>query len=387
VSADRLARVRAQPALAGGAFARWREGRVAVVGAGVLGARFALEAVRRGARVLAIDPDRVETANLGTLPLPAAAVGQPKAAAVVAACEAIEPARARALLADVRAVGGAVLGAADLLVDASDDPALTQPLTELANGLALPLLRLAVDGSGARDMGRVQVSFGGGGHACALCPLTLHDLGAAPRTPCPGGARAAAPTLAGAAALAVVAAGLLQAQRLLGGNGRERTFDREWIVDLEGAAIHELELERRPDCPSGHVRYDLLPMPSGADETTPRDLFARARGLLGDRVALVPGNGPFGLARACGCGEPSLALSTPWSPPPPCPACGEARPWQPASALPGLNLPQAESLRVLDQPLSGLGLPDGAIVAAVAGDHAVHFALAPRFVPFPVPPR
>ena len=58
---------------------------------------------------------------------------------------------------------------ADYFVDCTDDPALAHPLALLSNGLSLPLVRLAVDGSGQRELGRVSVSHGGGGHACQLC--------------------------------------------------------------------------------------------------------------------------------------------------------------------------------------------------------------------------
>ena len=122
-------------------------------------------AARSGAKVHVYDFDSGETANLGTQ---AVAVGEPKAESVARVCNEISPGCATAQVSDVRHVGAGEFEQFQLIVDCSDDPSLALPLTELSNGWGVPLLRLAVDGSGRLELGRVTASHGGGGHACLL---------------------------------------------------------------------------------------------------------------------------------------------------------------------------------------------------------------------------
>ena len=199
---DRLRRTRL---LSGTAMERWQASRVAVIGAGNIGSRFAPEIVRSGASVVVIDPEIGCVENLGTQ---AVISGLPKAQAVQQACDEILPGRAQAWLADVRHVGPGQLAAMDLLVDATDDPDLTWPLTMLSNGLDRPLMRLAVDGSGEREMGRVAVSHGGGDHACAACSYAVDDIsGPRRRQPCLGDAALERPDTVASGAIGMAIAG------------------------------------------------------------------------------------------------------------------------------------------------------------------------------------
>ncbi len=388
-ASDRLARVRGTSLLTGDPFARWRTARIAIIGAGALGSHFALAVVRSGAVVLAIDADRVEAHNVGTQAVPIAAVGRRKVDAVVDACDAIEPGRAFALPIDVRGVGYGVLAACDLIVDCTDAGGLARHLTSISNAAAIPLVRLAVDGTGTREMGRVLVSHGGGGHACQLCSYGVEDLVGGPPTPCPGGraddgAEGRAPTLAGmATTLAVVGLGLLQAQRLVGGRDRERALDHETLLDLTGGVLHTLALARSARCLGDHAPITAVALASTTAEITLRGLFAKARDLLrAPDPTLTPLAAPLALAAACSCGSGVVQPACVWSTPPACPRCGRAMYWRRDALLASIGAAQAAHLRILDAPLAALGIPDGALVVARAGATRTDLLLRPAHTPF-----
>jgi molybdopterin/thiamine biosynthesis adenylyltransferase len=363
--------------MAGAAFGRWRQATLAVIGAGALGSHFAVLAVRRGARVLVIDPDIVSASNLATQAFTRAMLGHAKVDAVVAACDAIAPGRARGVRADVRHVGAGVLAGCTLLVDCTDDGGLTLFLTELSNGLRRPLLRLAVDGSGEREVARAFVSHGTDGHACQVCPLSASDLARAPaRTPCPGSAPTRRPTLAGPVAHALVGVGLLQAQRVVTGRGREHAWDRELVLDLDAPALHALTITRSAACLSGHARWDVIALPETVHALTLRALFAHGQAHLGTAVTLHAHNGALALTTVCRCGErarPGLLSA----PPPLCADCGERARRQPAVTLSALNHAQAQALAIAEVPLAELGFPRGAAIGAMAPHgRTVHFITA-----------
>ena len=60
-------------------------------------------------------------------------------------------------------------------------------MTLLSNGLGVPLVRVAVDGTGTQELGRVLVSHGGAGRACQICNSAESDLRGRGRTPCLAG--------------------------------------------------------------------------------------------------------------------------------------------------------------------------------------------------------
>ena len=185
-------------------------------------------------------------------------------------CNTIAPGSARAHVVDIRHVGAGAFEHIALIVDCTDDPALALPLTELSNGWGVPLLRLALDGSGRLELGRVLVSHGGEGCACQLCASSwkdVYDPGA--RTPCLGAQRQQAPTNAGTAlAMSVAGLGLLYAQRLVGGNGSDRILDGEVIVDLDSPGILPMQLRRNEACLSSHKRFDPTRLHQAAADTT-----------------------------------------------------------------------------------------------------------------------
>lgn len=357
-SPDRYDRLRRTATLAGDALPRWRRASLAIFGAGNLGSRLAPEAVRSGASVVIVDPDMGRTENLGTQ---AVRVGLLKAAAVQAACDEIQPARALAWPIDARHVGVGQLAGVDLLIDVTDDPGLALPLTVISNGLAIPLLRIAVDGSGQREFGRVAVSHGGAGHACACCSYSLQDIaGPRRRHPCPGDASPRRPpTLAGGAiSLAIAGIGLLQAMRLVTGAGAELALDRELLLDLSSQQMLSVRLPRCEQCLTGHLRWSPSFLGQSAHDLTLVDLFQIAgRELGGAAETLEPYLHPLWTAAVCACGGRLSVVGGPWSPPPACATCGAGMEWMPGSQRARWTLAQARESGLDARSLADCGLP------------------------------
>ena len=377
---SRFDRLRATTTFAGWAHDRWRQATLAVVGVGVLGSLFAREASRSGAKTELYDFDVGEDHNLGNQPVE---VGEPKAETVARLCNAIAPGSARAHVVDIRHVGAGSFEHIALIVDATDDATLALPLTQLSNGWGMPLLRLAVDGSGRLELGRVLVSHAGQGHACQLCASSWNDVfdpGA--RTPCLGAPRERAPTNAGVPlAMSVTGLGLLYAQRLVGGNGSDRTLNREVIVDLDGPGILPMQLRRNEACLSGHDRFDPTHLDRSASDTTVKDLFTLARNALENEaltsrplqeISIAFRGHPILLGVACpGCGLELVRPGTLWRPAPDCPRCGGAMEPRRDVALDHLNQAQARALGLADTSCEALGLPSrGALVTARAPGHS-----------------
>lgn len=365
---ERFARLAATRALGDGALKRWLEAKIIVAGGGILGGAYALEAHRTGASVLAIDPERWERVNLGTQQ--AVEPGRFKVDTLLERAEAIEPGRMQVAAVDARHVGVGVLRDADLLVDTTDDPTLCFPFTLLSNALGLPMLRLGVDGTGS-EYGRVACSHGGEGHACAACTWDQASLGRATvRTPCPGQVQGErAPTIAGRAiGLTVVGVGLLQAQRLLGGNDADTVLDREVLIDLDGYQLMPLELTRSEACLSRHERWELEETGIDARDGTVAELFDLATTRLGTpNVELDCWFHPLLLECWCPCGHRQQAIGSRWAATPACAKCGGQTHWTTTASLPGFNVPQAQELGILERTWASLGLPErGALITAYA---------------------
>ena len=103
-------------------------------------------------------------------------VGEPKAASVAGDCNSIAADCAEAYVTDIRSIGPGAFEDVALIVDCTDDPTLAPVLTRLSNGWAVPLMRLAVDGTGRQELARMLVSHGGAGHACQLCGESARNL-------------------------------------------------------------------------------------------------------------------------------------------------------------------------------------------------------------------
>jgi molybdopterin/thiamine biosynthesis adenylyltransferase len=367
---DRFARLRERATLRDGGFDRLRDARIVVFGGGALGGLLAPAIVRSGAAVAVVDFDIGSTENGGTQ---LAVAGVSKVDTVVAACNAIEPGRACGFACDVRHVGIGVLDEFDLFIDCTDDANLALPLTEINNGLGKPLLRCAVDGSGATEMGRVLCSSAESGHACQLCPLCLEDIVPKsartgclePQTP------SRPPTIAGGAVpMAIVGLALLSAERLISGNDDDLVYDREVLLDFTNLKLLPMQLKRSSRCISGHVRWELCRIDKTASSVTLEDVFTLAsEELAADEVSLEPYLHPLNELAECECGQVMAAVGTAWAAAPQCPSCGNAMAWRRTILHTRITRQLAHELGILSTPLSGLGLPaDGAMIVARSSD-------------------
>jgi hypothetical protein len=363
---DRFDRLLRTATFRDGRHALWRCARISQIGAGTLGRLLGPEIVRSGASLRIYDPERLARENLGTQ---FGTVGARKVDAIVNACEAIEPDRADGFALDVRHVGVGELAESTLLIDATDDPSLAISLTRLSNGLGIPLLRVALDGSGEREFGRVSCSHGGDGHSCQLCGYDERQLlKFTPRTPCPAAQPSRAPTLAGVAiSMGVAGLALIQAQRLATGNDAELVFERELLLDLSDPTLVSLVRRRSSQCLSGHVRWELTRIDRVASGTTLADVFAESTARLGqDEITLEPYGHPLALEAHCGvCGATRPCVGTRWATPPACRACAQPMTWAIERQRDRLTLGEVHELGIHHLPLDQLGLPErGAMLVA-----------------------
>jgi len=358
----------------------WSSTTLGIVGAGMLGDRLAREAILSGVGEVRIwDFDQTEPHNLGNQ---FGRVGQVKVQYLAEQCDAIRPGRVRAFPTDVRHAGIRQLQQCDILIDCSDDPRLVWPLTEISNGLELPLLRAAVDGTGQMEMGRVLASGAAAGTACQLCSFSLEDLiRHRTRRGCPAGRDDPVdPTLAGGALGSVVAGvALLQAQRLRTGNDREHVIDREVLVDLSNMQLLEIKLERSAVCLSGHRRWSPTPVDLHPDDASLNDLFTAAKQIPDPTLAAHDDDielsfylHPLNIQASCSCGTAVQAVGTQWAAEPECPACQTAMQWLEETQIDQVSRQRAEQLNILHRPLADLGIPTGAMVLVLANGGLVH---------------
>ena len=364
----RFARLRATLTFAGSAHDRWCASTLAVVGAGAVGGPFAREAARSGARLRIYDLDVGEAGNQGNQQV---VVGEPKAASVAGNCNSIAAECAEAYVTDIRSIGPGAFEDVALIVDCTDDPALAPALTGLSNGWAVPMIRLAVDGTGRQELARMLVSHGGAGHACQLCGESAKAVDKHwARTPCGGVDTPTLPTNAGSAlAMTVAGFGLLWAQRLIGGGAEDEVLDREVYIDLETPRFLPMQLTRSDPCLSGHRRFDPVRTGLRASEATLGDLFALGSQANGGRpVTLeIPGQ-PILLGATCTCGRSTILPGTRWAPVPDCERCGKPTERVANPSIDRLNEEQARVLGILDAPAEQLGLARrGALLFVRAG--------------------
>jgi hypothetical protein len=344
-----------------------------IVGCGVLGSRVADGAVRAGYSVGLCDFDTGTTANvprqLGI------AVGEPKALALAERLNELRPGAATAYVADMRALEVGILRHYRLLLDCSDDPELIRFLALVGNGLRLPVVRAALDGSGQRALGRVRASQAGRGRSCPACHSAPSKRS---RTPCPGAApessrpatRAGIPIAMTIAGLALHVAGQILA-------GRVDVLGRETYLDLEGATLTgAIPLDGR--CPVGHEPWGLEELRLEPAETSLAGLFAHLASVLGGGpVVLEPFANPAAPSTRClACGAASVDPGLLRTPSSPC-ACGGRTERRPELALPALTEAAARTLGLSDKSLAALGLRAGALLLARAGAGGTrHFLLS-----------
>ncbi len=359
-SSKAFARLRHTSTFRGNGLESWNKTVIAVFGAGLLGGNMVCELIRSGAAAVCVfDPDIGSPENMATQ---IAEPGVHKVDSVVRICDAFRPGRVRGFPIDVRHAGVGLLAQMDLFLDCTDDPSLAWPLTQISNGLKVPMLRCAVDGSGQAELGRVLYSNGGAGHACQVCNFDWQDtFGAKRRTPCPGQAAASSqPTLAGnAIGMALAGFALLQAQRLATGNDTDQVVNREVLLDLSHGQLFNMELPRSPSCLSGHTAWELFRPGLATAEATLSTIFQIGREHFGTpRVSVEPFLHPIQVRATCECSEPRKAVGTPWTSPPSCPRCGKRMSWQRHSEFDRISPFDARELGILETPLQTLGLPE-----------------------------
>lgn len=367
---DRYVRLRETATFRGDGLNRWCGACVAVLGLGAVGNPFAVGVVRSGAKVAVVDFDAGAVENQGTQDV---VPGESKVSRVVAACEAISPGRVSGFKCDVRHVGIGTLRQIDLLIDCTDDPNLAWPLTEISNGLEKPLLRCALDGSGATESGRILCSHGGAGHACQICSYDLQDLRPGRRrVGCPHDDPVTrAPTIAGGAmAMAVAGIGLLSAQRLMTGNDAEQVWGHETLLDLTHGHLLPMQLVRSDRCLSGHVEWELVSFDAFAANTSLAEVFDRASVELATaEITIEPYLHPLCVQADCSCGQVVQAVGSQWAAARDCPRCGRAMTWRSAAQYDRISRQMAGHFGILDTSLAELGLPEtGAMLVARASE-------------------
>jgi hypothetical protein len=368
----RFSRLAATCTFRNDALSRWLQANVFIVGAGNLGRRVAMECLLAGAASVTVcDFARAKEENRGTQF--GGAPGTGKVDDIVAWAAKSAAGRAIGIFSDVRHVGIGQFVGVQLLVDCTDDPRLAVPLTTISNGLGIPLLRAALDGSGEVEMGRVACYHGGAGYACQLCTWEVRDLFRhTQRTPCqPDRSAARPPTLAGGAIGATIAGmTVLQAQRLVTGNDAKDVLDREWIVDLSNGQLLTVTRKRSANCFSGHVRWKPDQLPHLAAQTTWSNLLAIAQQRCGSRdIELEPFGHALCLELACPSGHRRHAVGTRWATTPNCDRCGATMQWQRETCRSRITPPDIDQLQLADQWLAATGLPDrGAMIVARTPD-------------------
>jgi hypothetical protein len=353
--------------LAGPAFEQWQTAQIGIVGGGILGSRLAPEFVRSGASVIVFDPSLGEPANLGTQV--GIVPGRLKAQTVCEACNSIAPGRCIARTTDIRHVGVGELAQLACLIDASDDPGLAPLLTEISNGVGVPLIRVALDGTGEIEIGRVLVSHGGAGHACQMCSYSVLDLERGRSVqPCAPGEPIRPPTHANnGTAMAVAGICVLQTMRLVGGHDRDLVLDSEAILDLTHLATYRIRLQRSELCLSGHLRWNWQHLDVSAAHTRFADLYRTVCESLGGETVELEfyGHPLYTRARCEHCATDFAAAGSPWAATPACPRCGGLMVWRAGTEQACWTWDEAKNAGLLVRTLTECGLPErGAMVIA-----------------------
>lgn len=302
--------------------------KVLLIGAGVLGSQVAEMLVRSGiGHLMVVDRDRIEAENLYGA-FRQAQVGQPKAAAVAAACRSIDPTvRAHALMQDVADVGLGLFAQADVVCGGVDSLAARERINERCFRLGRPYIDAAVGGA----TGTVRLA------RCLACAWSKQDWAQIDRrTPCRP-FRPGSPTLTTAYVAAATAA--LQAQMVVETLHGRPPWNCEWRIDFSGPVLLRSELPwENPDCLFDHERLEgpvlEWELPSSV---TLEQLYQRAVETVGEGdLSLEFESADVGVQWRCGQGHRSHQLHyVPASGQLPCLECGQ--PAEPVQWLEAVN--------------------------------------------------
>lgn len=344
--------------------------KVALVGAGSVGARIALHCARLLIAALwIVDHGFFKRESLLTQPVFPPAIGLPKASHVGRLCKEISPhSLIRAFDGSFQDLDMAALADVDLVLLASDNLAAEAAVGERCLQLGKPLLQASVHGETLVAQLRSFTSQDPTGPCptCGFGPAELSQLNHEVTFSCAGPAagasiaRPAAPTMS-VSFLCSLAADLAMTQLLRHALSLGQPLGNT-LVEHCGYTWKSLvaPLSRNPSCPCEHLRWTCVSAPPTADLST-RQLFAAAglasSGAALPRASLTVDHHSFSVSGACGCGKThstqrfveagqDIAAM--------CDACGEHISVQPFFLL--REVPASALASVGDRPLRELGV-------------------------------
>lgn len=369
---DRYARQRLIPG--------WDQNRLAaasvlVAGAGALGNEVLKNLALLGVgNLLIVDVDQIERSNLSrTLLFREEDVGQLKADAAARAVMSLNPdVHATALTGDLRFVLGLgrVRGCM-LALGCLDNHGARAYLSRMCMLAGVPLLDAGMWSLG----GEVRVFVPGDGPCfdCSLAPEERRDLWL--RYSCSGGFRVSEPTSPAPTVVttAAVIGGLLAQTATQALRGQLPPAGSALVYNGQGGRMYRTAFQRDPAC-QNHTRLDwdaVRMLPAPAADLTARDVLALFRERLDAPPTLDLGRDLL-LAfecRACGRREKvSQLLAAVDEARATCPHCGARR----AAEVFSTVTPDAPWA---NWPLARLGVPDGEVLSARAGDMVQLFQL------------
>ncbi len=262
---------------------------VALLGLGMLGGSVASHLAMLQVRQLVVDSGRVELPNCGNQALPVESIGQWKAEARADQIRALNPScPVRAIHARVEDLGLGVFRGIDLLVTGLDNRASRVRVREISQGLGIPWVDAALDGSGQSLFG--TVTFYDPRRSDSACYGCRYDQEALGRIGREGRGRGCPswraldipvypPTLAASPFGAIIGGfQTLWAIRALTGE-EDRLVNRQLQIRAdESPQVRVLKLTRSAHCAFDHFGFETLLSPSCA---TLGDMIEHAASDLG----------------------------------------------------------------------------------------------------------
>jgi molybdopterin/thiamine biosynthesis adenylyltransferase len=250
-----------------------------VVGLGNIGSQLVDHLGRMGgvARVVLVDRDVYESANLHSQRILPQNVGKPKAAVQRRILQAINPAlEVCAVVDDVGNVPQEQLRA-NLVVGCLDSIEARLVVNERAWRMGVPWLDGGVEPS--QQLVRVNGYFPGPENPCFECALEERDYGRlASRHPCQSraGTPAAtnAPTSLGALAAALLAG---ESAKIIAGDFTRSLVGRQVVIDAAFHRHYVTSFRRNPDCRFDHAVWRLEPLRGLKPTDRLEDLLAAGR--------------------------------------------------------------------------------------------------------------
>jgi molybdopterin/thiamine biosynthesis adenylyltransferase len=353
-----------------------------VCGLGNIGAHLVSHLARLASvrRILLVDPQRYEAANLRTQDIVRADVGRPKATVQARRLRRIDP--TLAVTAFVGSIEDVPLGrlAARVLVSCLDSRAARRTLGAIAWRHQVPMVDAGVRGEDL--LARVTVYVPGLDASCYECAFSERDYANLEQVhPCAGGAVAAptgAPSGLGALAAALQA---LECDKLLTGRPEHAAVGRQVTMCALTHRVLVTRLVRNPQCAFDHEPWTIRPLDAHPRALTLADAFDLGRATLGGAEALRLGVAHQWFARRVGCiacgasrtlglrlvGRLTVAERS-------CPECErrmraggfDTSEWLVEDELP------AAALRV---SLRSIGFTTGDVVSVRGGESAAHFQI------------